>query len=296
MAESKEELKSLLIRVKEGSKKAGLKLDIQKTKIMTFSSITSWQIDGEQWKQWQTILLGSKITADGDCSHEIKRCLLLGSKAVTNLGSVLKSRDITLPIKVCRVKAMVFLVVMYEYKSWTIKKAECWSIDVFEFWCWRRLLRVSWTARRANKSIVKEINPDCKEWCWSWSCNTLATWCEKPTRWKRPWCWERLKEKAKGGAEGETVGYHHRLNGHEFEQTPGDSGGQRSLACCSSWGCRAGHHLMTEQQQITSSYRKKRSSYGVWCCNPKENTHLPLGEGMLHADSLWSLQTLLLCW
>ena len=116
---------------------------------------------GKQWKQWQTILGGSKITADGDFSHEIKRCLLLGRKVMTNLDSIFKTRDVTLPTKVCLVKAMVFPVVMYRYESWTIKKAECQRIDAFELWCWRRLLRVPWTTRRSNQSILKEISPEC---------------------------------------------------------------------------------------------------------------------------------------
>ena len=159
MAESKEELKSLLIKVKEESEKVGLKLNIQKTKIMTSSSITSWQIDGKQWKQWETIFLGSKITADGDCSHEIKRCLLLGRKAMTNLDSMLESRDITLLTKVHIVKAVVFPVVMHRCESWTINKAEHWRTDVIKLWYWRRLLRVLWTTRRSEQSILKEINP-----------------------------------------------------------------------------------------------------------------------------------------
>ena len=139
----KEELKSLLMEVKEASEKAGLKLNMQKTKIMASSPITSWQIDGETMETVTDFLfLGSKITADGDCSHEIKRRLLLGRKAMTNLGSILKSRDITLPTKVCLVKAMVFPVVMYGCESWTIKKTEHQRIDAFELWCWRRLLRV----------------------------------------------------------------------------------------------------------------------------------------------------------
>ena len=137
----------------EENEKIGLKLNIQKTKIMASGPIPSGQIDGEQWKQWQTIFLDSKITADGDCSHEIKRCLLLGRKAMTNLDSILKSRDITLPTKVHLVKAMVFPVVMYGCKSWTIKKAECQRIDAFELWCWRRLLQVPWTARRSNSQF-----------------------------------------------------------------------------------------------------------------------------------------------
>ena len=158
MAES-EELNSLLI--KEESEKAGLKLNIQKTKIMAVGPITSWQIDRETMeKVIDFILGGSKITADGDCSHEIKRRFLLGRKAMTNLDSILKSRDITLPTKVHLVKAMVFPVVTYGCASWTIEKAECQRIDVFELWCWRRLLRVPWTAKRSNQSILKEINPE----------------------------------------------------------------------------------------------------------------------------------------
>ena len=151
MAESEEELKSLLMKVKEESEKVGLKLNIQKTKIMASGPITSGQI-GKQWKQWLTIFLGSKITADGDCSHEIKRRLLLGRKVITHIDSILKSRDITLPIKVRLVEAMVFLVVMYGCESWTVKKAECRKIDAFELWCWRRLLRVPRRARRSNPS------------------------------------------------------------------------------------------------------------------------------------------------
>ena len=147
------------MKVKEESEKVGLKLNIQKTKIMASSTITSWEIDGETVSDF--IFLGSKITADGDCSHEIKRCLLLGRKVMTNLDSILKSRDISLPTKVCLVKAMVFPVVKYGCESWTIKKAECQRIDAFELWCWRRLLRVPWTARRSNQSILQEISPGC---------------------------------------------------------------------------------------------------------------------------------------
>ncbi|KAB0362958.1 hypothetical protein FD754_007114, partial [Muntiacus muntjak] len=143
-------------------KKIGLKLNIQKTKIMASGPITSWQIDGETVETLKDFILGgSKITADGDCSHEIKRCLLLGRKFVTNLDSILKSRDITLPTNVHLIKAMVFPVVMYGCESWTVKKAECQRIDAFELWCWRRLLRVPWTARRSNQFILKEISPGC---------------------------------------------------------------------------------------------------------------------------------------
>ena len=157
----KEELKSLLMKVKEESEKVGLKFNIQKTKIMASGPITSWQIDGETVETVSDFILrGSKITADGDCSHEIKRCLLLGRKVMINLDSILKSRDITLPTKVCLAKAMVFPVVMYGCESWTIKKGECLRIDAFELWCWRKLLRVPWTARRSNQSILKEISPE----------------------------------------------------------------------------------------------------------------------------------------
>ena len=146
------------MKVKEKSEKVGLKLNIQKTKIMASSPITSWEIDGETVSDF--IFGGSKITADGDCSHEMKRCLLLGRKVMTNLESILKIRDITLPTKVCLVKAMVFPVVMYGCESWTTKKAKRQRIDAFELWCWRRLLRVPWTARRPNQSIQKEISPE----------------------------------------------------------------------------------------------------------------------------------------
>ena len=158
MAESEEGLKSLLMKVKEESENVGLQLNIQKTKIMASGPLSSWEIDGETVSDF--ILGGSKITADGDCSHEIKRHLLLGRKAMTNLDSILKSRDIILPTKVCLVKAMVFPVVMYGCESWTIKKAESQEIDAFELWCWRRLLRVPWSARRSNQSILKEISPE----------------------------------------------------------------------------------------------------------------------------------------
>ena len=162
MAESEEELKSLLMKVKVESEKVGLKLSIQKTKIMASGPITSWEKDGETVETMSDfILLGSKITTDGDCSHEIKRRLVLGRKVMTNLDSILKSRAITLPTKVRLVKAMVFPVVTFGYESWTVKKAERQRIDAFELWCWRRLLRVPWTARRSNQSILKEISPGC---------------------------------------------------------------------------------------------------------------------------------------
>ena len=161
MAESKEELKSLLMKVKEESEKVGLKFNIRKTKIVASGPITSWEIDGETVETVSDfIFCGSKITADGDCSHEVERSLLLGRKVMIKVDSIFKSRDITLPTKVHLVKAMVFPVVKYGCENWTIKKAERQRIDAFELWCWRRLLRVPWTARRSNQSILKEISPE----------------------------------------------------------------------------------------------------------------------------------------
>ena len=161
MAGSEEELKSLLMRVKEENERSGLKLSIQKTKIMASDPITSWQIDGEKVEAVTDFLfLDLKIMADGDCTHEIRRYLLLGRKAMTNLDSVLKSKDITLPARVPIVKALVISVVMYGCENWTIKKAECQKIDAFKLWCWGRLLRVPWTAKRSNQSILREISPD----------------------------------------------------------------------------------------------------------------------------------------
>ena len=161
MAESEEELKSLLMKVKEESEKSDLKLNIEKMKIMASSPIISWQIDGKSTETvTDFIFLGYKITADGYCSHEVKRCLLLGRKAVINLDNNLKSRDIALPAKIHIVKAMVFPVVMHGCENWTIKKSEHQRNDAFELWCWRRLLRVPWTARRSNQSILKDISPE----------------------------------------------------------------------------------------------------------------------------------------
>ena len=171
------------MRVKEESEKPGLKLNIHKLKIMASNPITSWQIEVTDF-----IFLGSKITVDSDYSHEIKRRLLLERKDMTNRDSILKSTDITLPTKVHLVKAMVFPVVIYGCQSWTIKKAECRRIDAFELWCWRRLLKTPWSARRFNQSILKEISPEYSleewrwfiiiHWCWSWNSNPLVTWCE----------------------------------------------------------------------------------------------------------------------
>ena len=228
MAESKEELKSLLMKVKEESEKVGLKLNSQNTKSIASGPITSWQIDGRRMETViDFIFLGSKIIAYGDCSHEIKRCLLLGRKAMTNLDSVLKNRDVILPRKVRIVKAMVFSVVMYVCDSWTIKKAECWRIDAFELWCWRRPLRVPWTARRSNQSIPEEISPaySLEDWCWSWN---SSSWPPDAKKWlvgKDPDAGNNWRQEEKGMTEDEVVGWHHQLNGHEFVQAPGAGDG-----------------------------------------------------------------------
>ena len=172
------------MKVKEESEKVDLKLNIRKPKIMASGHITSWQTDGETVETMAVfIFLCSKISADGDCSQEIKRHLLLGRNVMTNLDSLLKSRNITLPTKFCLVKAMVFPVVTNGCESWTIKKFDCRRIDAFELWCWRRLLRVPWTARRSNQSILKEISPGISLEIWSWNSSTLATWCEELTYW-----------------------------------------------------------------------------------------------------------------
>ena len=208
------------MKVKEESEKAGLKLNIQKTKIMVSGPITSWQIDGEAMETVRDFILGgSKITTDGNYSHEIKRRLLLGRKGMTNLDSILKSRDITLPTKVCLVKAIVFPVAMYGCESWTIKKAEPWRIDAFELWCWRRLLRVPWAARRSKQSILKEISPEysLEGLIWSWKSSTLATWYEELTPWEKTLMLGKWRKEEKGETEDEMVGWHHRLSGHEFE-------------------------------------------------------------------------------
>ena len=255
-AESKEELKSPLMKVKEESEKAGLKLKIQKRKIMASGLITSWQIDGETMETVKDFsFLGSKITADGDCSHEIKRHLLLGRNAMTNLDSILNSRDITLPTKVHIVKAMVFPIVRYVCESWTIKKAECQRIDAFLQWCWRRLLRVPWTARRSTQSTLKEINPE--------FIGRTDAEAEPPILWppgaksrligKDPDAGKNRMQEEKGTTEDKMVGWHHRLNGHEFEQALGGGEGQGTLACCSLWGC--------SQTQLSDWTRKGKFGY-----------------------------------
>ena len=205
MAESEEELKSLLMKVKEESEKVGLKLNIQKTRILASGLITSWEIDGETVETvTDFIYLGSKITADGDCSPESKRRLLLGRKVVTNLDSILKNRDITLPTSVHLVKAMVLPVVMYGCESWTIKKAEHRRIDGFELQCWRRLLRVPWTARRSTKSILKETSPGCslEGLMLKLKLQYFGHLSKELTHLKRPSCWKRLR----AGGEGDDRG------------------------------------------------------------------------------------------
>ena len=204
MVESEEELKNLLKKVKEESEKADLKLNVQKTK-MASGPITSWQIDGETMETVRDfIFLGSKITVNSDCSHEIKRHLLLGRKAMTNLDSILKSRDIPLPTKVCLVKAIVFPVVMYGCESWTIKKTEGQRIDAFELWCWGRLLRVPWTARRSNQSLLKEISPEysLEGQMLKLKLQNFGHLMRRADSWKRPCCWERLKAKGEEGGRG----------------------------------------------------------------------------------------------
>ena len=201
MAESEEELKSL-DESERGEWKSWLKAQHSENKD---HGIRFHHFMANRWgNSVRLYFLGSKITADGDCSHEIKGHLLLGRKVMTNLDSILKSRDITLPTKVRLVKAMVFPVAMYGCDSWTVKRAECGRIDAFELWCWRRLLRGPWNARRSSQSILNEImlGVHWKDWCWSWNSNTLATSCEELTHWKRPWCWEGLGTGGEGDDKG----------------------------------------------------------------------------------------------
>ena len=240
---------------------------------MASGPITSWEIGGETVKTVSDFILGgSKITADGDCSHEIKRRLLLGRKVMTNLDSILKSRDITLPtkwclVKVCLVKAMVFPVVMYGCESSTVKKAEHRRIDAFELWCWRRLLKVPWTARRSNQSILKEISPGCSseglmlKLKLQYFGHLMQSWLiGKDSDAGRDWGQEE-----KGTTEDEMAGWHHRLNGHEFEWTLRVGDGQGGLVCCNSWVCKESD--TTEQLNWTDHpkyiiYIRDPS----WCC------------------------------
>ena len=241
MAESEEDLKSLLMKVKEESEKVGLKLSIQKTKIMLSGPITSWQIDRETVQTVSDLIFqGSKITANGDYSHEIIRCFLLGRKVMTNLDSILKIRDMTLPTKVHLVKAMVFPVVMYWCESWTIKKAECRKIDAFGLWCSRRLLRVFLDCKeiqpvhpKGHQSRVFIGRTDVEA-------ETPILWPPDEKSWlmKRPWCWENWGQEQMGMTVDEMVGWHHLLDGHGFGWTPGVGDGQEGLSWCGSWDCK----------------------------------------------------------
>ena len=196
---------------------------------------------GQKQTVTDLIFLGSKITADDERSHEIKRCLLLGRKAMTKLDSILKSKDITLPTKVHLVKAMVFPIVTYGCESWTIKKAECWRTDVFELWCWRRLLRAPSTAKRSNQSTLKEISPEysLEQLMLKLKLQYFGHQIQRTdSLGKDSDAGKDQRQEEKGTTEDEMVGWHHLLNGHEFEQAPGVGEGQGSLACCSPWGCK----------------------------------------------------------
>ena len=226
------------MKVKEESEKIGLKFNIQKTKIMASGPITSWQIDGETVETVTDFILGGSKIADSDCSLEINWRFLLRRKVMTNLESILKNRDITLPTKVHLVKAMVFPLVMYECKSWTIKRAEHWRIDAFELWCWRRLLRVPWTARRFQ-SVHREGN---QRWIFIGRTDAeVETPILRPPDAKKftgkdPDVGKDWRQEEKGMTENEMVGWHHRLDGHEFEWIPGVGDGQGGLVCYSPWG------------------------------------------------------------
>ena len=261
MAES-EELKSFLMKVKEESEKVGLKLNIQKTMIMASGPITSWQIDGETVETVTDFIFGSsKITADDNCRHEIRRHLLLEEELWPTC--ILKCRDITLPTKVHLVKAMVFPGVMYGCESWTIKKAEHQRIDAFELWCWRRFLRVPWTARRSNQSILREISPEYsleglmlklklqEKKKKSWNSNILATWCEELAHWKRPWCWEKLKDGGKGDDRGWDGWMASPTQWTWVWVNSRVDDGQGGLACHSPWGDK--ELDMTERLNWTDS-------------------------------------------
>ena len=225
---------------------------------------------GKEWKQWETLILGSKITADDDCSHEMKRHLLFGRKAMTNLDSMLKTRDITLPTKVHLVKAMIFPVVLYRCKSWTVKKVKCRRIDAFKLWCWRRLLRVLWTAKISNQSILKEVNLEysLEGLILKLKLQHLATWYEELIHWKRHWCWKKIEGRSRRGWENETIGC------HEFERTLGDGEGQESLACCSPWG----HKELDTTEQLNNDNKSQIfwSSRSDALSDPTASSHLPV--------------------
>ena len=225
---------------------------------MASGPITSWQTDGEKVETMTDFIFsGSKISADSDDSHEIQRRLLLGRKNMTKLDSIFKSSDITLPTRVHIVKVTVFPSVMYGFESWTI--LEGWVLENWCFWIvvLEKILERRQTARRSNQSILKEFNPEFnpEDCCWSWSSNILATWCEELTHWKRPWYWEWLKVGREGVTDDEMFGWPHWLNGHEFGQTLGVSGGEQSVACCSPRGPKVSD--TTEQLNNNSKVRTK---------------------------------------
>ena len=205
---------------------------------------------GKQWKQWQTLFpWAPKSLQTVTAVVKLKGACSLKKKSYNKPRESIKKQRHYFAYKIRLVKAMFFLVVTYGCDSWTIKKAEQQRIDAFELWCWRRLLRVPWTARRLNQSVLKEINPNIhwKNWCWSWSSNILATWCKELTHWKRPWCWKKNgRQKEKGTTEDEIVGWHHRFDGREFEQALGVGDGQGSLACCSPQGRKVRQDWVTE--------------------------------------------------
>ena len=207
---------------------------------MVSGPIASWETDGETVETVSDYFLGLKITADGDWSREIKRHLPLGRKVMTHLDSIFKSRDITLSTKVHLVNAMVFPVVMYGCESWTVKKAGCWRIDAFELWCWRRLLRVPWTAKRSNQSILKEISPGCslEGLMLKLKLQYFGHLMQRTDSLEDCDAGQDWRQGEKGMTENEMVGWHHWFNGHEFEQAPGVGDGQGSLVCCSPWGCK----------------------------------------------------------
>jgi len=212
---------------------------------MASSPITSWQIDGETVETVADFILGgSKITADGGCSHEIKRHLLLGRKVMTNLDSIFKSRDITLPTKFHLVKAMVFPVVMYGCESWTIKKAVCRRIDAFELWCWRRLLRVPWTSRRSNQSILREISLGCslEGLMLKLKLQYFGNLMQRADSFEKTLMLGKIEGRRRRGWQDEMVGWHHRLDGHVFGWTPGVGDGQGGLTCYGSWGRKESEH------------------------------------------------------
>ena len=253
-----------------------------KTKIMASSSITSWQINGETVEIVADFILGvSKITADGDCSHEIKRRLLLGRKVMTNLDSILKSRDITLSTKVHLVKAMFFPVVIYGYESWTIKKAECRRIDAYELWCWRSLLRLPWTARRSNQSILNKISPGCSLEGLMLKLK-LPIFCPPDVKnWligKDPDAEKDCRQEDKGLTEDEMITWHHWLDGHEFKYAPGVGDEQGSLVFCIPWGCK--ELDMTERLNLSHLLYPFIHSWSLWllpylgCIEQCHNEHL----------------------